>query len=325
MFTAGPDDAGRRLDRVLRILLEGLPLSSVYKALRTKRIVLNGRKADASTLLAEGDVISVDADLATESPVPGGGGRIGTKPIAPRGPDLESITMLRTADILILNKPRGLATHGPGGLDRMVRDAFPTAGASSLAFSPAPLHRLDRNTTGLVAFSLSMRGAHAFTAALRAGLIRKSYLAVLEGRLDRAEVWEDRLERDGESRRSGISADGEKAVSALRPLALSGSRCLALVTIATGRTHQIRAQCAAHGHPLAGDLKYGGTAGMGGYVLHAWSLETSDGILEGLPRQLTAPLPAASWAACAREFGAAILEGLGITRAPPPDPFFEGL
>lgn len=309
-FTAGPDDEGRRLDRVLRILLGDLPLSAIYKALRKKRILVNGARAEPSRPVATGDLISIDEGL-----VPPGATATGLTAPPGRRPDagaaglVESMLLFRSADILILDKPRGVPSHGPGGLDLLVRAQLPPARESSLAFTPAPLHRLDRNTTGALAFSLSIRGAHAFTGALREGKIRKTYLALVDGLVEGEERWEDLLARDEGSMKSGVGDSGERALTTIRPLLVSRMKSLVVATLETGRTHQVRAQASAHGHPLSGDAKYGGSSLPCGYILHAWRLDFPPSLLPGLPGRVTAPLPQPARAVLEAEFGKAALDG----------------
>lgn len=308
-FTAGPDDEGRRLDRVLRILLGGLPLSAIYKALRTKRILVNGAKADPSRPVATGDLISIDEGLLPSgTTATGRAGPSGRQPGAGEAILLESMLLFRSEDILILDKPRGIPSHGQGGLDLLVRAQLPPAKEASLAFTPAPLHRLDRNTTGALAFSLSIRGARAFTEALREGRIRKTYLALVDGLVEGGETWEDLLARDEATMKSGVSDAGERAVTVIRPLLASRKRSLVVATLETGRTHQVRVQASAHGHPLSGDAKYGGSPLACGYVLHAWRLDLPPSLLPGLPGRVTAPLPQPARDVLEAEFGKAALD-----------------
>jgi 23S rRNA pseudouridine955/2504/2580 synthase len=222
--------------------------------------------------------------------------------------DAQSLSILwESADFLVLNKPAGLAVHGP---DRSSGDSLETLARAylspklppSLSFKPGPLHRLDKPASGIVVFSKSLEGARSFSVLLRERRIRKTYLALLEGILRRDETWEDMLIRDRKqgktfAGRNGAPATGEGAPKAaltrIRPLAHNAAAgvTLARLEIDTGRTHQIRAQAAAHGHPLAGDRKYGGAAQRGGFLLHAHFLQPPGQALPGLPRRLKAPLP----------------------------------
>ena len=219
-------------------------------------------------------------------------------------------------DLALVNKPRGMLSHGPGGLDELAAAYYADAVRGSLAFSPAPLHRLDRNTSGIVAVSAGLEGARRFSCGLREGLVVKTYLALLLGDAPDRDLWEDTLVRDGHSRTSGLASgdeseggSGRYAKSELRTLAragLGGGRTLSLARIAiyTGRTHQIRAQARARGFPLYGDLKYGGGTAPGGYVLHAWRMAIDPSLGLGAPPIVVAPLPAAAEALVLRYFGA---------------------
>jgi 23S rRNA pseudouridine955/2504/2580 synthase len=170
------------------------------------------------------------------------------------------------------------------------------ARSPSLSFKPGPLHRLDKPTSGIIVFSTSLEGARNFSALLRSRKIRKTYLALLDGLLDRDETWEDALVRDSEQGKSFTAphtndANAKEARTRVYPLTRTQDFTLARLEIDTGRTHQIRVQAAAHGHPLAGDRKYGGSEQRGGFLLHAWTLELPEQTLPGIPRRLEAPLP----------------------------------
>jgi 23S rRNA pseudouridine955/2504/2580 synthase len=196
---------------------------------------------------------------------------------------------------------------GEDSLEALVRRRLAPTLAPSLSFRPGPLHRLDRGTSGIIVFSKTLAGAQAFSALLRRRLLVKRYLALLSGRLGRAETWDDPLARDRKSRvthRAPADGQGREALSRVTPLETRGDVTLALIEIRTGRTHQIRAQAALHGHPLSGDRKYGGpppAAGTEGFSLHAWELEFPASLVfspdPGLPRKITAPPPArGAWA-----------------------------
>jgi 23S rRNA pseudouridine955/2504/2580 synthase len=133
---------------------------------------------------------------------------------------------------------------------------------------------------------------------MRERKIKKQYLALVQGSLEKAEVWQDGLERDreaGKTFRSGTArgknAGGKLAVTKVNPIAHNAAATLVLAEIETGRTHQIRAQAAAHGHPLLGDKKYGGKAiSEGQFLLHAWRMEFPPEYAS-VPRVVEAPLP----------------------------------
>jgi 23S rRNA pseudouridine955/2504/2580 synthase len=200
----------------------------------------------------------------------------------------------------VLNKPVGLAVHGPDSLETRVRAYLAPKLAASLSFKPGPLHRLDKPTSGIIVFSTNLAGARNFSALLRERRIRKTYLALLDGVLERDETWEDALVRDKEQGKSFTADAGDDSAKEARtrvyplahtPMDRMPALTLARLEIDTGRTHQIRAQAAAHGHPLAGDRKYGGSGQRGGFLLHAWTREHAVHDLPELPRRLEAPLP----------------------------------
>jgi 23S rRNA pseudouridine955/2504/2580 synthase len=236
--------------------------------------------------------------------------------------------LYESPDLLVLNKAAGIPVHGPdGSLDSLVRAYLAPRLSPSLSFRPGPLHRLDKPTSGIVVFSASLKGARYFSALLREGKIRKQYLALVEGRVDGPGRWEDLLFRDREQRGTIVSAGGKPARTGYAPLAWypggksgTGGCTLLLLKPETGRHHQIRAQAAFHGHPLAGDSVYGGHSLLNlpplrrnppkgpvpPFLLHAWKLAG-----DGLFPPLDAPPPACFLALAETLFGPNVLPGHG--------------
>jgi 23S rRNA pseudouridine955/2504/2580 synthase len=286
---AGPDDDGRRLDKVLRVLLKDRALSEIYAALRKGRILVNGRKADPATRIEEGDRLFLDSSFLDDNPEPRL--RRGKEDLA----ELAGILLLATEDLIFINKPRGELSQGPGGLEPRIRQALAGRSSASLSFVPGPLHRLDRNTTGVLAFPRSAEGARAFTSMLRERRIEKRYLALLDGETAAPEEWRDRIARDEGSLKSrvvaGDAVEGDEAFAEMRPLLSRGGRSLVLVLLHSGLTHQIRVQASSRGMPLSGDRKYGGKDFPGGYILHALSLGFPEPPFRDLPGIVSAPLP----------------------------------
>jgi 23S rRNA pseudouridine955/2504/2580 synthase len=300
----GADDGNRRLDRILRKALPGYPLSALHRLLRQGRVLVDGRPAAPGDRIRAGAVISVPGI----APVP----RHRFPP--PVSPGLA--VLWQGAGLIILNKSAGMAVHGPGGMDALVRAYLAAVLSPSLSFRPGPLHRLDKPTSGIIVFSTGLEGARRFSALLRERRLIKSYLALAEGRLETGDVWRDDLVRDtdakksftGAARRGGGDSQSRPALTRVRPLAANAAYTLLLAEIETGRTHQIRAQAAARGHPLAGDIKYGGRPldggergrHGGGFFLHAWKLELREtpplsgaDALPPFPGPITAPAPGA--------------------------------
>jgi len=290
VMTAGPDDDGRRADRVLRILLHDLPLAEIYRLFRMKAVRVSGKAISLHEKIHDGDDLTV---RVPEALVPAGDSPAPTDAAADR--TFAAMVLVETDDVIVVNKPRGILTHGPGGIDELAFGYLRQRREASLSFRPAPLHRLDRNTTGILVVSASIRGARAFTRSLRDGRVRKEYLAIVDGRLEGAAMWSDMLGRLSAERRTvRDDAGGKSAALTATPLGYAGERTLARVEPATGLTHQIRAQCALHGHPLAGDAKYGGSRLAGGYVLHCARIEVPSDIEADIPPSVEAPLPDAA-------------------------------
>ena len=290
----GRDDDGRRLDRVLRIALGEVPLSAIHRALRKGDIRVGGERRDPESRCRAGEVVEISGVVL-------GPGRDLPPPTAP-SPAPAFPILLETPDLLFIDKPMGVLVHdGADSLEARVRAYLAPSLPPSLSFTPGPLHRLDRNTSGVIAFSRSIDGARDFTRALRERRLVKTYLALLEGPIAADAAWRDLLVRDGEARGSRVAAPGpapgmpapgaREALTVVTPLAFSEDCTLAAITLGTGRTHQIRAQASAHGHPLIGDRKYGGRPCELPYYLHAWRLSGPETALACLSAPIEAPIP----------------------------------
>jgi 23S rRNA pseudouridine955/2504/2580 synthase len=300
-FTAGPNDNDTRLDRLLRKLLRDIPLSHIYRMIRRGQVRVNGRRAKTGTRVQEGDQITVPKREGAEAtPASDANGhRQGTRGAsadptrpAPGNEPPQRVTRRRSLDIvfesddiLVVNKPCGALTHGPSSLEEDVREYLSATLPADLSFRPGPLHRLDRNTSGAVAFSKSIEGARTFSEALHAGKISKTYVAVLTGAIVETTRWDFPIARRHESRTSRYDPDGKPArtwVFPVRAIETQGSGgeasfpaghyTLAILRITTGRTHQIRVHAATAGNAVAGDTKYDAPPLRGGMILHAWML-----------------------------------------------------
>jgi len=322
----GKDDEGRRLDRILRKALPDHSLSLIHRLLRQGKIKVNGKSAsNPAERIVEGAVIQIQSKRDVNlSPAQ-------VNPFPSPAPLPEIIW--QGAGVIFFNKPAGLASHGPGSLDTLVKTALEGKLPHSLSFKPGPLHRLDKPSSGIIAFSQTLDGARQFSRLMREQKITKTYLAIVEGRVDRETVWQDTLIRDTSIEKTFVNSETKQtrekpknAVTSVKPLACNGFYTLIEVQIKTGRTHQIRAQAAAHGNPLAGDKKYGGKsiAGKrgGGFSLHAWKIKVcaiktaqttaiddiktssiSSKTQCGFPAEITAPLPEAFQSQIAALFG----------------------
>ena len=299
----GQNDAGRRLDRILRKALPDHSLSLIHRLLRQGKVLVNGSPAGPDERIHSGMTIRIETEeigLSKTRSFPEEKKERGSP--SPALPEI----IWRGSGVIVFNKPPGLAAHGPGGMDGIVRTFLAEKLPPSLSFRPGPLHRLDKPSSGLIAFSESLEGARLFTGLLKEKKLIKTYLAIVEGHLTGDEIWRDELIRDKNIRKTftaggrpnlpDMPCPGRKAQDALTSvtaIAFRGGYTLIQAKIETGRTHQIRSQAAAHGHPLAGDVKYSGRklsgAGRGGFYLHSWKIETNE--KERFPRLLIAPPP----------------------------------
>ncbi len=351
---AGADDDGRRLDRVMRRYLSSASLSALYKSLRSGLIKVNGKKCDGAYHIHAGDTLTIATLLLQPAPkaVDSASAPVAQKAAVPRSghatlpppPAVSSAAsaasvapaelaaslprdwvLFRSKDLLVLNKPYDIPVQPTANkallaLSTLVaRDyAFFHRGEASLSFHAAPLHRLDRKTTGVLVCSQSLSGAHWFTEALQRGLVEKHYVALVCGTLTAQQHWHDDISRQRDAKRAfhtvavrphahaDDGAAGKPALTDAVPLAHGtyNGKPITLVQliIHTGRMHQIRSQAASHGFPLLGDTAYGSPAlATASLFLHAYELRLSPAALtsraaigdERLPPYFRAPLPAA--------------------------------
>ncbi|MEO8224660.1 MAG: RluA family pseudouridine synthase [Gammaproteobacteria bacterium] len=289
--TAGEDEAGRRLDNFLLTRLKGVPRAHVYRLIRSGEVRVNSRRVQASYRLISGDEVRVppvrQAD-ATNTPPPN---RLRTDWI-------EALVLHEDSDLLVLNKPSGLAVHGGSGISLGAIELLrATRGPRSQL---ELVHRLDRDTSGCLLVAKRAAALRALHAQFREGTIDKRYLALLIGRWPgRARTVDAPLvtdERRGGERHVRVDSAGKESVTHFVPLERFPTAALTEVHLGTGRTHQIRVHAASIGHPVAGDQRYGPTddpvvaqLGLKRLFLHARSLGfTRPG--NGEPLAVEAPL-----------------------------------
>ena len=284
-FTADENDAGRRIDKIVRRLMPDHSLGMIYKYFRKGLVRKNTGKTSPDAKVVAGDTINIAAFLLNpDSNSPS------VHPKQPKeqlifqqqpnsdykpslGPDL-----FLNQHIRIINKPYDLPVQGGKNislsLDKIICQEYlqmqqEKGIPASLSFRPGPLHRLDRKTTGVLAFSQSLLGAQWFSKAMQEHSICKEYLALVEGNLQKKQVWQEEIARQSHHNPQGfvqshISSHGKQAHTIACPLAWGSyyGKPITLVhlEISTGRTHQIRLHCSHHGFPLLGDTAYGGTS-----------------------------------------------------------------
>ncbi|MBN2618734.1 MAG: RluA family pseudouridine synthase [Spirochaetales bacterium] len=264
-FIISVNDVEKRVDNIIRRFLPEMPLAQVFKHIRSGDIRINSKKTEQSYRVSLNDKLWIYKPLLlgnTKTEIEKSAKKLNTKRI-----------ILENNHLLIYNKEPGLLVHGDKvSLDVLVREYLVNKVEKSLSFSPGPLHRLDRNTEGIIVFSKSLHGARTFTDMLTNNLIEKYYVAIVDGVFTKTETFRDNLSRDEKSKKSFESEDGKLAISTFIPLLNKNNATLALIKIETGRTHQIRVQCAIHNRPLLGDIKYNSKSLVKGYYLSAISL-----------------------------------------------------
>lgn len=313
-FTAGINDDNKRFDRILRNLLPDQTLTDIFKAIRKGLIKLNGKKSQQETRIHSGDVISVPVFLLEKNE----NSKKQKENTITAGCEIKMPEILfENQHIIVLNKPYDSLVQSAKktdiSLDKIVADYYRKKSSdTSLTFNPGPLHRLDRKTTGLIAFSLSLEGARWFSENIKNHSIKKTYHALIQGNLTESCHWEDFIQKEENPEKTGFhkvrassktqgSAFEKTAVTDISPLSSGTYRNLPVtlcqIKIQTGRMHQIRAQCSLHGFPLLGDSAYGGKKitepDFQDYIfLHARTLTLPENSL-GLPSEITAPYPKA--------------------------------
>ncbi|PIE97672.1 MAG: pseudouridine synthase [Treponema sp.] len=270
-FTIKKNDENRRIDRILKKNLPHIPLSGLYSNLRKGRIKLNGKKIKPSQTVKTGDKLKIATDLLPSQ-------NLLAEKINPQ-PELKLEILLHDSDFLIINKPENKIVHGKNSLDNYIKNNFP-AKIDSLSFKPGPLHRLDKNTTGILTFSQSLKGAQTFSRALHDNKLERYYIGIVIGKPCKTR-WET------------INANNKKNITDVNPIYHFEKLNLTLTEfkLHTGRKHQIRIQCQKFGTPLHGDIKFGSRKTKENYLLHCYKLIFHTKILS-LPKKITAPIPA---------------------------------
>jgi len=290
-ITLSANDVNRRFDRFLHAHLNRAPKSLVHKLLRKKRIKLNGARAQGSEITNLGDKVTFYLSQETYESFT----KKETKVLKNWG----AIDVIYEDDnVLIVNKPTGLLTHSssPSPQDTLLdRVAYYLEGSQVAA-----CNRLDRNTSGLVVFGKNVPALQALNSAFAGRNVGKTYLALVHGKLEGQAELKGYIRKDEAANQSYISdtPDDDAQYIHTEYVSCEAGETFSLlqVKIHTGRSHQIRAQFAALGHPLIGDTKYGGktVAGRRGQMLHCLSIGFLDvgGALEYLSgKAWQAPVP----------------------------------
>jgi 23S rRNA pseudouridine955/2504/2580 synthase len=252
----GEGAAGQRIDNFLLGLLKGVPKSHVYRILRSGEVRLNSKRVDATARLTIGDRLRVP-------PIRVGGA---TDAAPGKVPAATFPVLFEDDSLLAIDKPAGVAVHGGSGIAfGVIEQLRESLRARSPGRSEAPflelVHRLDRETSGVLLLAKKRSALVALHAQLRDGGTDKRYLALVKGRWPhlRREVrvsLHKYVTREGE-RRVRVDAEGQDAVTVFTRKRLLEGATLLEARLKTGRTHQIRVHLAHEEFPIAGDDKYG--------------------------------------------------------------------
>ena len=287
------NQAGQRIDNFLLTLEKGVPKSRIYRAIRKGEVRVNKGRIKQTYRIQEGDNIRIPPLRTSEKTT------IDTVSFS-MTKQLNDSVLLEDDDLLVLNKPAGLAVHAGSNISQGIIEALRII-RSDLPYLEL-VHRLDRGTSGCLLLAKNRAALLNLQQQMLEHDMNKRYLTLLKGQLDEQELLvEQPLIKNSVSsgeRMVKVDAEGKYAKTVFITRATFPQAQLTEVVLYTGRTHQIRVHAAHLGHPLAGDDKYGQRTfnkdmkkfGLKRMFLHAWKLGIrhpgSDEYIE-----LEAPLP----------------------------------
>lgn len=286
----GPERDGQRIDNALMTMLKGVPKSMIYRILRTGQVRVNGKRAKPDTRLVAGDMLRIPPVRVAEK----------VEGKAPATGMVSAITdsiIFEDKHFIAIDKPSGIASHGGSGVSHgaieLLRAARPTEHIELV-------HRLDRDTSGVLVFAKTRAGLTGLQAAIRDGSVVKQYLCLMVGHPNKAKFSVNapllKSILQGGERMVRVSDNGKPSLTFFQEMEQYPGGRLMQATLGTGRTHQIRVHAAHIGHPLAGDPKYGDKEinkgmkelGLNRLFLHASHMSFE---LDGRSYSFSAPMP----------------------------------
>ena len=303
-FTAGTDDQNRRLDKVVRKMVENANISSIYSAIRKGLIKVNDKKAGISDKINAGDKISIAAFLFDKIAQVEQNKTLSLNP-RKKTSSINLEFVFENEFLKIINKPYDVNVHGTDGISEVIEEIYRSENhEKSLSFTPGPLHRLDRKTTGLLVFSNNLSGASWFSKAISEKLIRKFYVGIACGKINERQEWSSYIVPVQLKKTNfyTMKIDEEEknpsdlAQTVCTPLAYGKYKgkdiTLCQYEILTGKKHQIRCQSSFNGHALLGDTAYGSESikEKQSFYLHAYKMIFPHENPVKVPDEITAPV-----------------------------------
>ena len=307
-FHIQTNEAGQRFDKYLKKLLKEANTSFIYKMLRKKNIVLNGKKADGTEKLVVGDEVKLF--LSDETFDKFHGAAQSTKQFEAYAtiPAKKLEVVYEDNDIIIINKPVGMLSQKAKPEDISANEYIiayllqsgSLTQAALNTFKPSICNRLDRNTSGLLIAGKTLKGLQEMSEALKERSAQKYYRCIVYGVLNEKTYLKGYLSKDEHTNKVTIYKNKPAEMDALpieteyRPIAVANGFTELEVHLITGRSHQIRAHLASIGHPIIGDTKYGlqkvnedfqKELHLKSQLLHAYRIRFADG------REVIAPTP----------------------------------
>ena len=307
-FYIQTNEAGQRFDKYLKKLLKEANTSFIYKMLRKKNIVLNGKKADGTEKLVVGDEVKLFLSDETFDKFHGAAQSTKQFEAYTSLPAKKLEVVYEDADVIIINKPVGMlsqkATPEDVSANEYIIAYLLQSGALSQealnTFKPSVCNRLDRNTSGLLIAGKTLKGLQEMSKALKERSAQKYYRCIVSGALNEKTYLKGYLFKDETTNKVTIYKSKPADIDALpieteyRPIAVANGYTELEVHLITGRSHQIRAHLASIGHPIIGDTKYGlkkvneifqKELHVKSQLLHAYRIRFADG------REVIAPTP----------------------------------
>ena len=269
LLRTSEESAGERLDACLARMADGVTRSAAARAIAKGRVLVNGRTAGKSLKLSGGEQI----EFTPEEPAP----------ISAAPQDIPLDVVYEDGDVIVVNKPSGLVVHpAPGHPDGTLVNALLHHCGSSLsgvggALRPGIVHRIDRDTSGLIIAAKNDMAHQSLAAQLADHTLARTYECIVTGNLREDSGTVDApIARDSRDRkRMAVVSGGRRAVTHWEVIARYPGYTHIRCQLETGRTHQIRVHMAYLGHPILGDTVYGAkkpVPGLTGQCLHAVAL-----------------------------------------------------